>query len=65
MKNRAAKTTSPEAVSTLGRKKFAAISAVEGLTLDSAGLHRIGGSAPIAKRREAVLQAYSVYKGRK
>ena len=65
MKNRNLKTSPAVANTILGRKKFAAISAVEGLRLDSAGLERTGGSASLKQRREAVLEAYSAYKGRK
>jgi hypothetical protein len=65
MKNQNAKTSAIVVKTTLGRKKFAAISAVEGLKLDSAGLQRTGGPGPVKQRREAVLKAYSVHKGRK
>jgi len=49
----------------LGRKAFAAISAVEGLKLDRDGRKRVSASAPIDQRRADVLRAYSEHKSRK
>jgi len=49
----------------LGHRAFAAISAVEGLKLTSAGRRRVEGSAPIEQRRSEVLRAYMNPKRRK
>ena len=49
----------------LGARAFAAISAVEGLKLTSAGRKRVQGSAPIEQRRAEVLRAYMDLKGPK
>jgi len=49
----------------LGARAFAAISAVEGLKLTTAGRKRLQGSAPIEQRRAEVLRAYMDLKGPK
>lgn len=49
----------------LGARAFAAISAVEGLRLSSAGHKRVHASAPLDQRRAEVLRAYSDIKGLK
>jgi hypothetical protein len=49
----------------IGPKAFAAISAVEGLKLTSAGRKRVLGSAPIEQRRAEVLKVYMDLKGSK
>ena len=49
----------------LGARAFAAISAVEGLKLTTAGRKRGHGSAPIEQRRAEVLRAYMDLKGPK
>ena len=49
----------------LGPRAFAAISAVEGLKLTTAGRERVQSSAPIEQRRAEVLRAYMDLKGPK
>jgi hypothetical protein len=49
----------------LGARAFAAISAVEGLKLTTAGCKRVQGSTPIEQRRAEVLKAYRDLKGPK
>ena len=49
----------------LGRTAFAAISAVEGLKLSSAGRERLKGPSPPEQRRAEVLRAYTDLKSRK
>ncbi|HEY2658272.1 MAG TPA: hypothetical protein VGI79_01015 [Caulobacteraceae bacterium] len=45
---------------TLGARGFAAINAVEGITLTPAGRERVKASAPIEQRRAEVLRAYGL-----
>lgn len=47
----------------LGLKRFAAISAVEGLKLTAKGRKRVASGASIEKRRADVLKAYLDLKG--
>jgi len=49
----------------LGRQAFAAISAVEGLTLTREGRQRVEASAPLERRRADVIRAYVESKARK
>ena len=49
----------------LGRSTFAAISAVEGLKLSSAGRKRVASALPADQRRAEVLRAYTNLKARK
>ena len=49
----------------LGQRAFAAMSAVEGLKLTTAGRKRVQSRAPIEQRRAEVLRAYSDLKGSK
>ena len=43
----------------LGQSAFAAICAVEGLKLTTAGWKRVEGTTPIEQRRSEVLRVYS------
>ncbi len=47
----------------LGQRAFAAISAVEGLKLSSAGRKRVLSAVPAEQRRAEVLRAYAELKG--
>jgi hypothetical protein len=49
----------------LGARAFAAISAVEGLKLSTAGRKRVQGSAPIEQGRAKILRAYMNSQGPK
>ena len=49
----------------LGLKRFAVISAVEGLTLTPKGRKRVASVASTEKRRADVLKAYVNLKGRR
>jgi hypothetical protein len=53
------------AASVLGLKKFAAISAVEGLKLSPKGLKRVSGAVSTDKRRADVIRAYLDLKARR
>ena len=63
MKNPGGKTTiklpSATEARTIGRKRFAAISAVEGLELSSEGRKRVSSDLPANKKRAEVLRAYA------
>jgi len=58
-KNLALTATSP----VLGLKRFAVMSAVEGLTLTAKGRKRVASGASTEKRRADVLKAYLNLKG--
>jgi hypothetical protein len=63
---KSSKTTETGAKSAvLARSAFAAISAVEGLTLSSDGRKRLSGASSPDQRRADVLRAYTDLKGRK
>lgn len=65
MKNRSItkRRKSGSAAAVLGLKTFAAISAVEGLKLSSAGRKRVAHPSPANQRRAEVLKAYLDLKG--
>ena len=65
MQKRQAKSTSKTALSVLGRKAFAAITAVEGLKLTAGGQRRISSPLSSEQRRSEVIKAYLDLKGRK
>ncbi len=65
MKKRVQKETIKSKSTVLGRKAFAAISAVEGLKLTEDGRKRVSRAFTTEKRRAEVLKAYAGGKGRK
>lgn len=58
MRERHSKPTRKPTKTVLGRKAFAAISAVEGLKLDPAGRKRVSAAASTDQRRAEVRRAY-------
>jgi hypothetical protein len=65
MRKSTTKPNSRNAPTVLGRKTFAAISAVEGLKLSAAGRRRISSPLTPDQRRAEVLKAYLDLKMRK
>ena len=66
MARRVEKSPAPSKAHILGRKAFAAITAVEGLKLNAAGERRFSkmGQLSADQRPAAVIRAYSDSKGR-
>jgi hypothetical protein len=66
MASREEKSPAPSKPHVLGRKAFAAITAVEGLRLNAAGEKRFSkmGQLSAAQRRAEVIRAYNRPKGR-
>jgi hypothetical protein len=65
MKKRTSNLNLKSASTVLGRKTFAAISAVEGLALTSAGRKRLASPLSSDQRRAEVLRAYLDIQGPK
>jgi len=64
MQRRPSKRISKPTGTVLGRKAFAAISAVERLKLDSGGRKRVSSAVSTDQRRAEVLRAYGERKKR-